>query len=465
MPLRQQSSESLAGTSSLQTNLADQPHAPRGTSNLLVLAFHYPPDNTSTGVLRTFKFTQYLLRHDWRSHVISVPERLYTSRNPPGADAIPSAITVERPWACDVKSMFGIRGVYPGWLALPDRHWPWLFAGSRAGARAIRKFGIDAIYSTSPVPTAHLIARRLKKRFGLPWLADFRDPWVEGSMPWWRQKVEGWMERAVVEAADQVICNTPAMQRAFLLAYPHIAKSKFVTITNGYDEADLANVTPVRVDKFQILHPGVIDAENRNPASLLRGVRKALDNGWLHDDNLQISFLGAGPYGNSTQFRRDIERTRLERIVDVVSERIPYRDALARMAGADVVVLLSEHLAESGRLEVQEWTSMQVPAKLYEYLRLGRPMLALVSEGAVKDLLVLAGVADPIPPSDIERVAFALKDHYAARKPPPSTLPNATAAVMAYSRENLTRQLARQLDTLVAGAQRDRASPNGADLR
>ena len=71
--------------------------------NLLVVAFHYPPDNTSTGVLRTAKFTEYLVAQGWRSRVISVPETVYGSVDPNGIEQVSPEIEIERVWACDVK--------------------------------------------------------------------------------------------------------------------------------------------------------------------------------------------------------------------------------------------------------------------------------------------------------------------------------------------------------------------------
>jgi glycosyltransferase involved in cell wall biosynthesis len=417
---------------------------------LLVIAFHYPPDNTSTGVRRTFKFTEYLLRHRWQSHVISVPEHLYASRNPPEAVAIPDEIVVERTWACDIKRALGVRGLYPGWLAVPDRYWPWYFAGVRAGTSAIRRRRLDALYSTFPQPTAHLIALRLKKRFGLPWIADFRDPWVEGSMPRWRRWLEGKMEGAVIRAADRVICNTPAMRRDFVERYPTVDSARFVTITNGYDEADFAQLVPERIAKFQILHPGEINIVHRDPAGLLRGVRCALDHGWLDQNDLQLTFLGAGSYGDSPRFRQELADLGLQHAVEIVVPRVPYQHALARTAGADVVVLLSENLDGARGEGVRSYTRLCVPAKLYEYLRLGRPILALVSEGSVKELLEQTRTGDPIPPMDIERIARALARYYAERSATPRGVQPAGAAVAVFNREHLTRVLARQLDGLVA---------------
>lgn len=420
-------------------------------NNLLVLAFHYPPDNTSTGVLRTYKFTEYLLQYGWRCHVVTVPEHLYTSRNPPGADVIPADITVERVWAWDVKQAFGIGGIYPGWLGFPDRYWPWYFAACRAGMRAIRKGAMRAIYSTYPVPTAHLVGLSLKRQSGLPWIADFRDPWATEGGTGWRARWEARLEKRVVHAADRVICNTPAMRRDFLRRYPQVAQEKFVTITNGYDEKDMAAIVPERASKFHILYPGTLDGENRNPRGLLAGVRRALDQGWLSADDLQLTFLGCGAYGESERFRDEVRRLGLERVVATVRERIAYKKALARIAGADVVVVLSEHIG--GDAEVQSWTAMQVPAKLYEYLRMGRPILALVSEGSVQELLQATGGGVPIAPANTDAVAEALRDLYAnGRRAGQVASTRVPAGIAAYSREHLTARLAQELNVIACGA-------------
>ncbi len=416
--------------------------------NLLVIAFHYPPDNTSTGVLRTFKFTEYLLRHGWRSHVISVPANLYRSLDPAGASSIPSEVTVERVWARDAKSIFGFRGLYPGWLGIPDRYWTWVLSGTRAGAQAIRRFRVDAIYSTYPMPSAHLIGLRLKKRFGLPWIADFRDPWAVDSGARLRDWLDSRLEKAVVVAADRIICNTPAMRRHFLKSYPNIDASRFVTITNGYDEPEFAALEPVRSDKFHIIYPGTLDRENRNPRPLLAAVATAIKGGKLRADDLLLTFLGSGKYGLSPEFGTDLDEFGLRSVAEVVAARIPRREALNRVAGADVLVVLSDQEQRAGDDAREDWTSMQVPAKVYEYLRLGKPMLPLVEGGAVAELLREVQGCEPISPRDTDRVAERLGQLYRQRHD--STMsPQLPPEVSRYSRENLTVMLAAQLEALL----------------
>lgn len=421
--------------------------APR---QLLVVAFHYPPDNTSTGVLRTLKFTQYLLEDGWRSTVLSVPEKLYRDTDPALATQIPPEITVLRTWAVDLKQTLGVGGSYPGFLTYPDRYWPWLFSAIRRGRRLLRTGRFQAIYTTYPVPTAHVIGWRLKARSGLPWIADFRDPWLEDSMSGLDRRLAAWLEPKIMRHADRVICNTPAMRRMFLERYPSLPPEKFVTITNGYDEPDFVDVVPRQREKFQIIYPGVIDAGTRDPTPLLAGVELALARGWLRREDLVINFLGSGPYGQHPAFRREVERHGLGDVVEVQVPRIPYRQALEQLAGGDLLVALCEPRSHGpGTDAIRRWSWTQVPVKVYEYLRLGRPILALVSAGAIADLFARTGGGVAIPPTDIEAIAAELKRAYAARGARAAGRPPVNPEVARYSRERLTRLLAAELEALV----------------
>lgn len=415
---------------------------------MLAVAFHYPPDHTSTGVLRTLKFTQYLIKYGWQSDVISVPESLYVSTDPAFNQQVPPGTRVFRTWAADVKELLGVRGIYPGFAAIPDRYWPWIFPAVRQAGRLLREGKIDVVYTTYPVATAHLIGLSLKSRFRkIPWVADFRDPWVEDSMPPFRRWFEGHLERMVVERADRVICNTPAMRRSFLARYPGVAPKKFVTITNGYDEADFTQLQPEAIAKFEILYPGMIAIGNRNPRPLLAGIRMAIDRGWLNQDDLRITFLGCGPNGRDPEFQENLDRFQLREASNLVEDRMPHHQALRRMAGADVLVVLSEPVGEGAAAEAERrWSHLQVPAKVYEYLRLGRPMLALVSGGAVAELLGQTHGGVVVAPDDIEGIARSLGELYQRQAAPSPALP---ALVEGYTRENLTKRLVDELNALI----------------
>lgn len=422
---------------------------------LLVIAYHYPPDNTSTGVLRTWKFTQYLCGQGWRSQVVSVPVERYRNTDYASLDSLPKDITVTRTAAVDLKEVLSIRGIYPDFLCIPDRFWPWYFSAIRHIRNKVTAGDIDAIYATYPVSTALLIAASAKRLLGKPLIIDFRDPWVESSLAPLRMAIESRMERRVIALADRVICNTPAMRRSFLARYPQFDESKFVTITNGYDEPDFDDIEPHREPGFEIIHPGLIDTENRDPGPLLEAVALALDKGWLQRTDLRIRFLGTGPYGLSPAFRNSLKALGLEDVVSIIDRRIPYREALCHAAGADVLVVLSEPIGNDARsAAVREWSALQVPAKVYEYLRIGRPLLALVSGGAVREVIDAVGAGEAVSPRDIEGIAAALHRLYEEHSPAPSTLPAANAVVAGYDRRSLSTRLAQMLDDITGRAKR-----------
>ncbi len=422
---------------------------------LLMLAFHFPPDNTSTGVLRTLKFADYLREHGWLSDVISVPTRLYSSTDPGLVYQIPPDTRVFRTPAADAKRLFGVRGVYPAFLGVPDRYWTWIPGVVRLAGKLIRRGEVDALYSTYPVPSALLAGLVLKRRYGLPWVVDFRDPWVEDSMPPLRRRFEGLLERRILVAADRVVCNTPRMREWFLHRYPALSPERLVTITNGYDEEDMSGTAPAPGGRFEILYPGMISVGNRNPEPLLAGVRLALDENRLRADDLRLTFLGAGTYAADERFQNQLDHYGLRRITEVVPARIPYREALNRMAGAGVLVVLSEPVGESERSRAERrWSELQVPAKVYEYLRIGRPLLALVSGGAVADLLAETGLGRSVSPADVRGVARALGDLYVRRAAVGRAGAPIPPEIARYSRRHLSEILARELDALVGEVER-----------
>lgn len=417
---------------------------------VLVVAFHYPPDNASTGVLRTLKFTQYLVRHGWLSDVLSVGDTHYVNRDDNLSRQIPETTTVYRTRATDIKKTFSIGGVYPGILEIPDRYWPWIRTAYRKGLEILDSGEYSALYATYPIASALIAGWLLKRRTGLPLIVDFRDPWVEESMPFVNRRIEGYLERKVISHADRVICNTPAMHASFIKRYPGVPPEKFVTITNGYDEPDFAGLEPMPIEKFEVLYPGVIDRENRDPEPLLAAIAVCIERGWIPRDNMQMTFLGCGPYGHHPKFRSDVERFGLKDVVSVTEQRIPYQDALRRLAGADVVAVLSEPLGTGKDADaLRRWTHMQVPAKVYEYLRLGRPILALVSGGAVAELLGATQRGHTVAPLGTDRIAEILRDLYQGRSSTIAVPAHAPSDIVVYNRENLTARLAEELNKLV----------------
>src|SRR5262249_28881199 len=110
----------------------------------------------------------------------------------------------------------------------------WYRPAVRSVLRLVTAEPIAAVLSSVPPYTAHLVGRHLRKRFGIPWLADFRDPWsqnlVRQALPGWRRWIDRRMESSCLRWADRVICNTDRLRAAFNRLHPELPADKFLTL-------------------------------------------------------------------------------------------------------------------------------------------------------------------------------------------------------------------------------------------
>lgn len=408
-----------------------------------MVAYHYPPEGSSSGVLRTLKFSKYLPALGWQPHVLTLREELYRIKDEQLLRDIPPDVVIHRTRAFDATYHLAVRGRYPAVFAVPDRFATWLPFGVARGLRVIRKYRVRVLFSTSPLPTAHLIAASLQSLTRLPWIADFRDPWIEdglypkpGSA---RYHVESVLEALVIRRATRVTVTTEHFRREMLARYPALRPDRIATILNGYDEDDFAGLDDVGpASKFEILHAGLVTPEYRDPLPLLRALRACITRGWITHQDARVVFLGGGPYLESRVFSEAVRELELGDIVQVLG-RIPYRATIRRMAGAAVLLLL----------QASDDTRTLIPAKAFEYLRIGRPILALAGDGATADLVRDndAGiVTDAGDQAAIESALVSLYKRWLGLEPH-GRLNHAHA--LPFERAALTRTLAEILDSLI----------------
>jgi glycosyltransferase involved in cell wall biosynthesis len=409
--------------------------------SVLMVAYHYPPEGSSSGVLRTVKFSKYLPRHGWRPHVLTLRDSLYPIRDEGLLRDIPPEAVIYRTRAFDASRHLAIKGRHLALFGVPDRCVGWLPFGMARGLRVIKTVGVQALYSTSPLPTAHLIAALLKSVTGLPWIADFRDPWIEegihprpGSL---RFRAESRLERLVVTRADRITVTTPEFCADLHSRYRYLPKEKFSVIFNGFDEEDFRDLNDTGVpSRFEILHAGLVTPDYRDPIPFLRAVASLTENGGLPRREVRIVFLGGGAYLESPSFRRTVTDLALSDVVEVLP-RIPHRDVLRRLREAAVLLLL----------QASDDTRSLIPAKAFEYLRVGRPILAVTLEGATAELIRTAHAGVVAHPADAEGMRRALLDFYRHGWRPGSRDNN--RLIRQYERRALTGELARLLDGLV----------------
>jgi glycosyltransferase involved in cell wall biosynthesis len=377
--------------------------------HVLFVAFHYPPEASSSGVLRTLKYTRYLLEHGWRATVIAPSESAYDVVDEKLKDQIPKEVRVIRTRFLNTKRHLSIRGIYPALCAVPDTWIGWMPWAVSAGKALFQSDPYDLVYSTSPHATSHLIARKLAAFSHKPWVTDFRDPWYEdppepgapnGVMYRWANKT---LERKVIRASSRVVASTTELRDLLQERYPVEPKEKFLAILNGYDEADFTDI-PVgeqRGDRLVMLHAGSINADFRDPRPLFAALRKAADSGAIDLKKICVRFIGPGKYAESDEIRGEVKRLRLEGSIEFLP-RVSYDKSLLELSRANLLLLL----------QASPDTASLVPAKLYEYLRTYRPVLALVCPGATADIVKTTHGGWAVAPEDVPTLQAAIKEIY-----------------------------------------------------
>lgn len=335
---------------------------------VLMIAFHFPPQAGSSGILRTLNFAKNLPANGWTPIILSANPRAYEECRDDLVKSIPKEIRVIRAFALDAARHLGIMRKYPSILALPDRWSTWWFGGVVAGLKEIKKAKPAVIWSTYPITSAHLIGATLARLSGLPWVADFRDPMINGdypSAPLQRRSWQ-WLEALVMRSATRCIFTTERAAELYRERYP-TAADRCMVIENGYDEEAFVENVPLRTgvgeNQILMLHSGIIYPRDRDPSAFFAAVASLIESGRLERGRLKIRFRA--PY-HDEEVAALASNFGLGDIVDIAPP-IPYREAIGEMMGANLLLVFQGRHFNS-----------QIPAKIYEYLRSGVPLLGLV---------------------------------------------------------------------------------------
>jgi glycosyltransferase involved in cell wall biosynthesis len=358
---------------------------------VLIVSYYWPPSG-GVGVQRWLKLAKYLPEWGWEP-IILTPENPAFSLQDPSLQKdvrletevlrlpiwepyglleklkgektarINQGITQEGEGAgLFQQGLMWVRGNF----FLPDPRRFWVKPASDFILRILETNQISAIITTGPPHSMHLIGQRVKKKSGIAWLADFRDPWsrweilqrmkLTAPARWYHQR----MEKQVLGQADLVLSASYGMEADFRFLCP---EARVQVLTNGVDEADLPEgfSEPQRPDKFRLVYAGLLN-DKRNPALLW----KVLDELCLEQesfaDALEISLtgnIGQQVLANLEQYQSLKECLRLH-------EPVPHKHVFELYKQAAVLLLLIDN-AEASRVII--------PAKLFEYMAACKPIL------------------------------------------------------------------------------------------
>ncbi len=423
---------------------------------VLMVAFHFPPLRGSSGIQRALKFAQYLPALGWQPLVLSAHPRAYANQGPDQLAEIPPEAVVKRAFALDTARHLSWRGRYFGFTAWPDRFAGWVLGAVPAGLALVRQYRPQVLWTTYPIASATLIGLLLHKLTRLPWVVDLRDPMTDVNYPpdprlrsIWR-----WIERKAVENAALVVCNTPSAVVTYTTRYPALPRSRFAMLENGYDEENFRSAAqaPAKAraagQPFTLIHSGIVYPSERDPRPLVRALAELKAAGAIDAGQLHIVLRAT----NHDDYLRGLLAEHGVSELVSLAPHVPYQAALAEMLAADGLLLLQATNCNH-----------QIPAKLYEYLRAGRPILALTdAAGDTAATLRAAGVDTIAPLDDSEGIKHGLLHFLQLAREGRAPLP-APAAVAAASRQARTVELARMLDSVLPPSQALQASARSTE--
>jgi glycosyltransferase involved in cell wall biosynthesis len=426
---------------------------------VLIVSFFYPP-NPAVGGLRMAKFAQYLPEFGWTPTILTArseagapsdgttnvhaarfasPWRLRSGRRSPGVDsAAPLRERAGRGGWFTRTAYSALRHLLPmSSVRMPDATLGWVPFAVAEGRRLLDSGDFDAVFSSAGPPSSHIVAARLQRRSGLPWIADYRDLWSDNH---WDARIGAFrslerpLERLVLNKATLITTVAPTW--AGQLRELH--ERDVEVLYNGFDPTDYPS-QPQPTSKFVLTYVGTLIRPGQNPEPLFKALalltsrpEPDLDRSWF-----QVRFLGTAP-GAVAGLAKRHGVAHLVRPLPAV----PHRECLAQQAAATALLFLGWSNPELG------WLS----AKLFEYLGAGRPILAVGPPGGeASRILGECGLPDL---SDDPKLIADRLEAWLREFTDSGTLgaqPRAEA-VQTYTRRAQTQRLARLLDSLLGRA-------------
>ena len=410
-----------------------------------MLAFQYPPMKGSSGLQRTLNFTRYLPESGWEPRLLTVWPAAYPSVSAEQLGAVPRALRVRRLPCIDVARHLAVLGRYPGFLARPDRWASWLLCAVPAGCIDCLRWKPDVIWCTFPIATAVVAGSLLARLSGTRLVVDLRDSMTEDNYPpdpGLRKTLRA-IESKAVHRASAVVLTSAGTQRMYAARYPSLPQSRWVHIPNGYDEdsfREAERLPPAGNNgeelRIHLVHSGLLDPVDRNPYPFFRALAQLKRNGDISARDLHVTLRATA---NDAAYRATLEELGIADIVEL-APALPYIQALREMLDAHGLLVF-----QAGNC------NHQTPAKLYEYLRAGRPILAITDPAGDTAATLLAANCpfEHIAVIDDEQsICQRLSAFTATLRQRRAPLPDADR-VQQWSRRGQARALAQTLDRLV----------------
>ena len=434
---------------------------------VLIITYYWPPAGGS-GVQRWLKFVKYLRGFGYEP-VVYTPENPEFMATDPGLLAeVPQEVTVIKRKILEPYNLYkyftGKKGqnVKPGFIAegksaskqekislfirsnffIPDPKCFWILPSIRLLKKYLKENPVDAIVSTGPPHSMHMIAKGVAKSTGIPWLADFRDPWTKMyNFKYMNnmkivEAIHKTMEKNVVQQADAVVVVTNVMKEEYLELNP----KRIEVITNGFDRSDFSEVPDALDQYFSITYTGLF-VKDRNPKELWRllGDKAKSDKTFAND--LKIRIIGQ----TDQNIWNDISANGLDSNL-IRMDYMPHKQVVKWQQSARVLLLAGGQEPEAKGI---------LTGKFFEYLATGRPIIGFGPLGGDMDIaLKECEAGEMFDYGDYTGAKEWIDSQYEFFKNGIAT--GTTGKIDKYSREGLCRRMAELLDELVLNGKKNK---------
>jgi glycosyltransferase involved in cell wall biosynthesis len=437
----------------------------QGKRKVLIITYYWPPSG-GAGVQRWLKFTKYLREYGWEPIIYTpenpeAPAQDFTLLNeiPEGIEKITTPIwepyefykklvgmkkgeKVNAGFLNEKKNP-GLAEGFSTWVRgnffIPDARKFWIKPSVKFLVNYLTQNPVDAIISTGPPHSMHLIALGVKKKLNIPWLADFRDPWTgidfyhQLHLSWFADKKHKRLEKSVLAKADSVTTVSRNWSKDLELIYPR----KVEVVTNGFDPEDFTYKSPEPDKKFTLTHVGSLN-KDRNPDFLWATLKEICAESTLFEKDLELKFIGKTDIAVFEQLEKQGLAAKATKI-----DYMPHKEVIAEAARSQVLMLLINNTPNMAGI---------IPGKLFEYLASNRPILCIAPvNGDSAKIIKESGAGEAIGFGDSVLLKKVILTMYAKYKK--GELSVSGGAIQQFSRRKLTRSIAELLDSITVQKQ------------
>ena len=346
--------------------------------NILVISYYWPPSG-GPGVQRVLKFSKYLKKLGWEPIVLTAKDGDFPVKDHSLNDDAKTtqayfvkSISLHKlySWIAGKKttptyqlsssSEDSIIVKFIRWirnnLIVPDGRIGWYPNAVKKGSDIIKQNNIRVIFSSAPPYTVHLIARTLSKKHGVPWVADFRDPWTdrfynyENKRLWLTKLIDSYLERKVINDATALTTVSKTISEYY--------KKTFNVIHNGYDEEDFSLVNKTENNNVVISYIGTM-TKSQNPLMFFESIYELN----LKEKKYQIDLIG----NIHPDIKYYIEAKKYDNFIKT-KPYIPHKDAIKKMCESDFLLLVIPNTEKNKGI---------ITGKLFEYIRSMRKIIMI----------------------------------------------------------------------------------------